>query len=212
MVPKLPRIVAVSADTGRALPPLSPVHDHVLALAADGTVWAWGENRDGECGNGTPGVTVNDPVKVSDPVTFRVQVLTGPGHPLRGVVAIATGGAHSLALRADGTVWAWGYNGTGQLGNGAYREGANPYAAPVPGLRSIRSIAAGPAMSFAVDWDGRAWAWGFPDNANLCLELVPETERRFVVNPTQIINADGTPFNFNVRGPSPLLQLFNPSN
>jgi len=83
---------------------------------------------------------------------------------------------------------------------------------PVPGLRSIRSIAAGPAYSFAVDWDGQAWAWGFGSNGNLCLS--PETfgGRRFVDSPTQIVDADGTPFNLNVRGPSPLLQLIKPFN
>jgi alpha-tubulin suppressor-like RCC1 family protein len=82
LVTGLPPIIAVSASTGRYLPPPldeSPVHDHVLALASNGTVWGWGENRDGECGSGTPGVPVTDPILVSDPVTVPVQVRRGPG-------------------------------------------------------------------------------------------------------------------------------------
>ncbi len=203
----LPSIVTVSASTGRYLPPPledSPVHDHVLALAKDGTVWAWGENRDGECGNGTPGVPVTDPVSDSDPVTVPVQVMTAPGTYLDGVTAVATGGAHSLALRRNGTVWAWGYNGSGQLGFGSYREGANSYAVRVPDLRRISSIAAGPATSFAVDKRGRAWSWGWNFNENLCQG--PEADAddgfspaNFIVSPTPITNADGSPFNLKLE-------------
>src|SRR3712207_4798811 len=77
-------------------------------LLFNGRVWACGDNANGELGDGT---TTNR--------TRPVPVL-GPGGSgfLTDVTAIACGGNHSLALRSDGTVWAWGDNSSGQLGDG----------------------------------------------------------------------------------------------
>src|SRR2546422_521257 len=77
---------------------------HSLALKSDGTVWACGRNYDGELGNGNYNNS-NVPVQVSI---------------LSGVIALTSGGGwfHSLALKNDSTVWAWGKNDYGQLGNG----------------------------------------------------------------------------------------------
>jgi len=76
------------------------------ALARNGTVWAWGNNDNGQLGNNS---TVASPIPV--------QVLKAPGVPLTGVVQIAAGLQHGLALLSNGEVWAWGYNGFYQLGN-----------------------------------------------------------------------------------------------
>src|SRR6266446_10181 len=84
---------------------------HSLALKSDGTVWAWGYNGVGELGNATF-TSNNTPVQVLGPA--------GVGF-LTGVTAIAVGGQHSLALKSDGTVWAWGDNDLGQLGNGTHK-------------------------------------------------------------------------------------------
>src|SRR6185437_15869971 len=78
--------------------------DHALALLADGTVWAWGNNHDGELGDGT----------TSD----RFTPAAVPG--LTNVRQVAAGGGYSLALRSDGTVWSWGHNQEGQLGDGSF--------------------------------------------------------------------------------------------
>lgn len=79
---------------------------------------------------------------------------------LRGVVAIAGGGYHSLALKSDGTVWAWGWNAYGQLGNGTTTNSSVPVQ--VSGLGNASSIASGPASfhSLVVRSDGTVWAWG----------------------------------------------------
>ncbi|WP_198360488.1 Ig-like domain-containing protein [Thermincola potens] len=76
---------------------------HTLARRADGTVWAWGRNIEGQVGNGSASAVVDSPAQVSG---------------LTGVTKVAAGGYHNLALRSDGTVWAWGRNDKGQLGTG----------------------------------------------------------------------------------------------
>jgi hypothetical protein len=95
------------ALAGRTVLALSAGVSHSLAVCADGTVAAWGDNLCGQLGDdGIPGSRV--PVAVSASGTLADKM----------VVAVAAGGSHSLALCADGTVAAWGANDHGQLGDG----------------------------------------------------------------------------------------------
>ena len=126
--------------------------DHSLALRADGTVWAWGDNSFGELGDGSH-TERHQPVPVL--VTLYPSVLTAP---VTGVTAIAAGGMHSLALHANGTVSAWGSNTCGQLGDGSTSERTT--AVSVSGLASVVAIAAGVSHSLALKSDGTLWAWG----------------------------------------------------
>jgi hypothetical protein len=112
-------------------------------LKADGTVWGWGYNINGQAGDAKGGPVTVAPVRFSG---------------LNGVVAIAGGGAHSLAVKADGTVWAWGFNQYGQLGNGS---NTNSYApVQVSGLVHVIAAAAGDHYSLGLKADGTVWAWG----------------------------------------------------
>jgi hypothetical protein len=77
---------------------------------------------------------------------------------LSGVTVIAVGHWHSLALKQDGTVWAWGYNGYGQLGDGTTANRSAPIK--VSGLSNIAAIAAGSDHSLTLKQDGTIWAWG----------------------------------------------------
>jgi hypothetical protein len=128
---------------------------HNLAVKSDGTVWAWGANWDGQLGNGTTNLATT-------PV--QVKGLNGVGF-LTDVVALAAGQEintvhdHTLALKSDGTVWAWGANGAGQLGDGTANNRTTPMQ--VSGLTGIIVIEAGAASSHAVKSDGTVWAWGF---------------------------------------------------
>jgi uncharacterized protein (TIGR03437 family) len=117
---------------------------HSLGLASDGTVWAWGDNSGGELGDTTL-PSADGPIKVSG--------LTGV------FVAIAAGLGHSMALKSDGTVWAWGLNAAGELGNG--NTSSTHVPVQVSGLTAMVAIAAGGEHSLALASDGTVWAWGF---------------------------------------------------
>jgi len=119
---------------------------HVLALKSDGTVWAWGNNQFGQIGIGTAGGSGDfrvPPVKVQN---------------LTNVVAIAAGEYSFYALKSDGTVWAWGCNDYGQLGDGTTTDRYTPVR--VKNLTGVRDIVAGRDYAFAIKNDGTAWAWG----------------------------------------------------
>jgi hypothetical protein len=116
--------VQVTGLTGVAA--IAGGNHYSLALKNDGTVWAWGSNTSGQLGDGT---TTNrfTPVQVAN---------------LTGVTLITAGGwAHCLALTDDGTVWAWGGNSYGQLGDGTTTDRTTPVQ--VPGLTGVTAIAAG---------------------------------------------------------------------
>jgi len=117
-------------------------YEHSLVLMADGTVWAWGYNMGGQCGNGT--------TSASEALT-QVTGLTNATH-------IAAGYEHSIAVKSDGTVWAWGSNYFGQLGDGTGAGRTAPVQ--VSGLTGAVFAAAGYGYSLTVKSDGTVWAWG----------------------------------------------------
>ena len=141
--------VRVSGLRGAEITALAGGQGHTLALKSDGTVLAWGYNRDGELGNGT---------NEDNPTPVLVKDSHGPTGHLSGVRAIAAGSSHSLALKEDGTVWAWGYNSDGQLGDGTKANSTRPVR--VGKLGGVRAIAAGAFFSLALKEDGTVWAWG----------------------------------------------------
>lgn len=116
-----------------------------FAVGPGGTVWAWGDNSTGELGDGT---TTDRAVPTS--------ISTSPG----GVSQVSSGWGHTLALGSDGTVWAWGDNSHGQLGDGGATAHYAP--APVPGLGGyiVRRVAAGASHSLALTSTGVVMAWG----------------------------------------------------
>ena len=66
---------------------------------------------------------------------------------------------HSIALKNDGTVWTWGHNSYGQLGDGTLTNRTNP--SQVSGLAAITAIDAGSIHTIALKGDGTVWAWGY---------------------------------------------------
>ena len=118
---------------------------HSLGIDSDRAVWAWGSNRAGQLGIGG-GSNTNLPAQLVD--------------NLRGIVAIAAGSEHTLALGYNGDVWAWGQALSGRLGIGST---SGIYNTPqlVESLSNIASISAGGAHSFAIAGNGYVWAWGW---------------------------------------------------
>ncbi|HEX2951918.1 MAG TPA: hypothetical protein VHV83_20480 [Armatimonadota bacterium] len=116
--------------------------DYSLAVARDGSVWAWGDNGSGQVGAGQR-VYPKKPVRLS----LRSDVLM-----------VAAGQEFSLAVCKDGTVWAWGDNSCGQLGDGTTINRYQP--TEIHALRNIVSVAAGDHFALALTRDGEVWTWG----------------------------------------------------
>lgn len=116
---------------------------HSLAVDDQGSVWAWGSNGNGQLGNIKVEGISRTPVPVAD---------------LSGVAMVSAGSYHSLAVREDGTVWSWGLNEDGQLGDGTTSN--RDYPVQVKSLSGIMAIAGGTSHSVALKEDGTVWTWG----------------------------------------------------
>ena len=136
-------------------------HQHSLAIRQDGRLWAWGKNGSGQLGDGTTS---------GKHYPIPVHGEGGKGQ-LDGVLSVAAGYNHSLALSADGRVLAWGANGKGQLGDGTSvnHKTANAVrsADGTCDLTNIVAIAAGNYFSAALDANGAVWTWGWNDSGRL---------------------------------------------
>ncbi|WP_424186900.1 S8 family serine peptidase [Actinokineospora sp. G85] len=148
---------------------------HTLTVKSDGSVWTWGSNSAGQLGNGS---TTNSTTPV--PVVGLAGVR-------RGEATVAGGAVHSLAVRSDGTAWAWGANTFGQLGNGTTTASTTPVQ--VSGLTGVVAVAAAGTYSLALKSDGTVWAWG--TNANGQLGDGTTTQRTTPVQVSGVTGAVG---------------------
>lgn len=130
---------------------VSAGNSHTLGLRANGTLWAWGYNNLGRLGDGTV-ISRSSPVSVSGSFTDWVQV--------------SAGYAHSTGIRANGTAWGWGNNGSGRLGDGTATSKSVPVSV-VGGFTDWSQISAGNAHTLGVRANGTAWAWGINTNGRL---------------------------------------------
>jgi len=117
------------------------------AVATNGTVWAWGDDIEGQLGDGRE---------------FAASTVPTMVHGLHHIVSLAAGANSAYALASNGSVWAWGDDGEGQLG-----IGISLFAKPLPTRVHLpdraRVIAAGDYAGYAIDSHGELWTWG--DNA-----------------------------------------------
>lgn len=133
-------------------------YSHVLALRADGAVLAWGKNASGQAG------VVGDGT-ANDDQTAPVIVAGLPGN----VVEVLAGSEHSLALTADGRVFAWGRNQYGNLGNGSFDTARHPAPAEIAGLTDVIDLANGRDHILALRGDGTVATWGLGASGQLGL-------------------------------------------
>jgi len=117
---------------------------HTIAIDQDGVLWGWGANSEGSAGTGDGAIPVRYPTRITVPARFT---------------DVAAAGLHSLALDDTGTIWGWGRNDDGQVG-----DGGAPFDVMTP--RAISSgvvftaISAGDFHSAALDSEGNIWTWG----------------------------------------------------
>ncbi len=132
-IPALPAMSAIAGGEGFS-----------LALEQNGNAWSWGGNSVGQLGNGQTGFIQLTPHKMTT---------------ISGVAQLSTKFLHVLAVRQDSSVWAWGDNSYGQLGDGTITDRSTPTR--VTGLaNAVSAVAAGSFHSLALDRSGDVWAWG----------------------------------------------------
>jgi len=162
--------------------------DHSLFLKKDGTVF--------QCGSRDGFSSITGPVP-------------GPGGTgvLSGVVAVAEGKSHSLVIIGD-TVWAWGTNSEGELGNNSTAPSEVPVQVKGPGgagvLTGIKAVAAGSQYSLAVASDGTVWHWGSLDK-----KCERDAQGQIVITSAgsgnSVISKQSTPMQVKGSGGAPVL-------
>jgi len=142
------------------------------AIDTNGTVWAWGSNVKGQLGNrATIGIGQYSDIPVMVDLDSVVKVA-------------ARNSKHVLALKTDGTVWSWGHNNWGQLGDGTRTTRNKPVK--VKNLKGIMHITTTPGTSMAIDSSGVIYSWGTGPN------LANDTATQLLV-PTPVYPAPCNP-------------------
>jgi alpha-tubulin suppressor-like RCC1 family protein len=126
------------------------------ALLHNGAYYDWGYNAAGQLGNGTTADSAV-PVQVVLPESVR-QVFQGGSGPKNG---------QTVAILANNSVWAWGDNDRGQLGDGTTVSSGVPRRVGVPRGVSFVAVTSGGFASYAIDRSGRLWAWGYNKSGQL---------------------------------------------
>ena len=143
-----PGLVQIGTDTDWQS--VSTGNSHTLAIKTDGTLWAWGSNGSSQLGDGST-TTHTTPFKVGTDTNWRT--------------AIATNGSFSIALKSDGTLWTWGLNSNGQLGDGSTTTRTRPVQ--VGTATDWRSMAAGSSFALALKTTGTLWGWGLNSSGQI---------------------------------------------
>ena len=150
---EVPRRIGSDSDWSQ----VSAALQHTVALKCDGSLWAWGTNRFGEAGQGN--LTKRNyatPTRIGSETNWT---------------QICSGFNHNLALKNDGSAWAWGLNTDGVLGTGTTND--SPAPAMVGTNRDWRMIAAEDFANFALKSNGTLWEWGYCRSRN-SNDLVPK--------------------------------------
>jgi|GEM_PF-4448747 len=150
----LENVIAVSAGS-----------NHTMAIQSDNSLWGWGSNLNGQIGNGEQGFDArrNSPVHIMD-----------------DVIAVSAGDSHTMAIRSDNSLWGWGNNGMGALGDGTNISQNSPMHI----MDNVIAVAAGVNRTMAIRSDGTLWAWGVNGDGGLGIGSVTSAR----LEPIQIMD------------------------
>ena len=144
--------VPIQVTNGIEYVQVSVGDSHMIALDSEGNIWSWGNNREGQLGNGSKGEDVLVPTKVTNGIKYT-QI---------------SADQHCLALDEEGNIWSWGSNSKGQLGNGESGFDKNVLIpTKITNGTTYTSIVAGNSITLALDNEGNIWAWGDNDDGKL---------------------------------------------
>jgi alpha-tubulin suppressor-like RCC1 family protein len=121
-----------------------PGQAHTIGFKTNGTLWAWGWNNNGQLGVGYSSYTESTPLVIGSDTDWSM---------------VAAGYAHTIGLKNNGALWGWGYNGSGQLGQGNYIDVYFPW--PVGTASDWSAVAAGSYHTLARKLNGSIWSWGY---------------------------------------------------
>jgi alpha-tubulin suppressor-like RCC1 family protein len=160
---------------------------YVAAIKTDGTLWTWGQNNNGQLG-------VNDTATRSTPVT------TFAGGTNWKQVFIGYNNTHTAAIKTDGTLWTWGQNNNGQLGDNTTINKTTPVTTFAGGT-NWKQVTCNGTNTAAIKTDGTLWTWGnnsygqIGDNTSGTNRLTPVTTSAGGTNWKQVIAGNsGSPF------------------
>ena len=125
---------------------------HTMAIKSDGSLWGWGRNMDGELGNSKTDQTITEPLLIDDVYEWKY---------------VCGGVGYTLAIQEDGSLWSWGRNYNGCLGDGCEKHRAYPQM--ISQDKDWAYVFAGWNTSFAIKENGELWGWGFNKNGELCI-------------------------------------------
>lgn len=170
------RPVGAKTPSGLGFTQIAAGRDHTVALASDGSIYAWGTNSDGQLGDGTT-TGSSTPVKVATPsgVTFT-QVAAGDA-------------GFTAALDSAGNAYAWGNNEYGQLGDGTTLDSSTVKKVLAPAGVSFTQIAVGGSHVVAVGSDGKTYAWGSNGSGRLGNGTMADSS-----TPVQVLMPQGVHF------------------
>lgn len=154
-------------------------NNHMVAVKADGTAYSWGYNQYGKLGDNT-----------STQKTIPVAVLESANSELQDIIGVEASHNNSYFLKADGTVLSVGYGGNGALGNSATANQTLPVTVVnsegTDSLKNITTLKAGANTIYAIDKQGKVYAWGVGTNGQIGNNDIVNSSK-----PTQVKDGSG---------------------
>lgn len=131
---------------------VSTGESYALAVKTDGTLWSWGQDQYGQLGQNTAYSNRSSPTQIGSGTTWA---------------SVTSGDYHAVAIRTDGTMWTWGYNNFGQLGQNIATTINRSSPVQVGALTNWSKVSGGQNHTLAVKTDGTLWSWGRNNSGQL---------------------------------------------